>query len=114
VSRDAAALHHMLAAIDRIEQYLPQSQASFMGDLKTQDAVIRCLEIIGEASKRVSTELRARHPDVPWRQAAALRDVLSHDYMSINMATVWNAATKHLPPLRGDIERVLDDLPHPD
>ena len=81
-----------------------------MGDTKTQDAVVRNLEIIGEATKRLTSELRDRYPNIPWKKAAAFRDVLSHDYMGIDSTIVWNVVESHLPELRESIKTVLGEL----
>ncbi len=83
-----------------VERYTADGRDAFMADDKTQDAVVRNLEIIGEAAKRLSDDLRNKHPEIPWKQAAGLRDVLSHDYMSIDLTIVWNVIDARLPALR--------------
>lgn len=76
----------------------------FLEELETQDAVIRNLEIIGEATKNLSAELRARHTDVPWNGMAGLRDRLFHGYFGVNLDVVWHIATVDLPELTVQIE----------
>jgi uncharacterized protein with HEPN domain len=100
VSDDNAYLGHILDAIDRIQTYTAEGRDAFMGDTMVQDAVVRNFEIIGEAAKRLSGDVRRRHSEIPWRQVAGFRDVLSHDYMSIDLTIVWNAIESHLPSLR--------------
>ena len=72
-----------------------------------QDAVIRQLEIIGEASKRVSLDLRAAHPEVAWRRICGLRDVLIHDYMAVDLEAVWNIAQASIPKLKDCVAGIL-------
>ncbi len=105
---DLLYLRHILQAIDRIQAYTAAGQDAFRGDLKTQDAVVRNLQIIGEASKRVSDETRAAHPDVPWRAMTGMRDRVVHDYFGVSLDIVWDVVENHLPPLR---EKVLRALP---
>jgi uncharacterized protein with HEPN domain len=86
---------------------------AFAGDEKTAFAVVRALEIVGEATKRIPQDVRDRHPDVPWRAMAGIRDKLIHDYTSVNLAIVWKTVTEDLPPLGLQIERILAE-PRPE
>ena len=70
--------------------------------------MIRQLEIIGEATKRLSPQMLGRHPEVPWRQVAGMRDVLIHDYMGVDLERVWNVVQRDLPLLRKAFERLLE------
>lgn len=74
-----------------------------------QDAVIRNFEVIGEATKRLSTELRAAYPNVPWQQIAGFRDVLIHDYLKVNLNRVWGVIELNLPELKATVEEILQD-----
>ena len=80
---------------------------AFLTDTRTQDAVIRNLEIIGEATKNLSTELRARYPDVPWKGMAGVRDRLIHHYFGVNLDIVWNIVTAELPDVALQIEEII-------
>lgn len=103
-------LAHILERIERIEQYTVGGRDSFMADLKVQDAVIRNLEVIGEASKRVGLDFRKAYPEIPWRGMAALRDVLIHDYDVVDMAEVWSVIERELPPLKKALTAFLPPL----
>jgi len=80
---------------------------AFLNDVKTQDAVIRNLEIIGEATKHISAELRAAHPGPPWRGMAGVRDRLIHHYFGVNLDIVWHIVTAELPDVAEQIEGII-------
>lgn len=97
---DKLYLQHILECIDNIESYVPNGESDFFSSKLIQDAVIRNLEIVGEATKRVSMDLRSQYPDVPWREMAGLRDVLIHNYFGVDNEIVWNVVTNELPLLK--------------
>ena len=103
-------LAHILECIERIERFTLEGQAAFLADRKTQDAVIRNLEVIGEAAKRINTEYRAAHPDIPWHSMAAMRDVLIHDYEGVDLARVWRVIEHEFAPLKAAITALLPPL----
>lgn len=78
----------------------------FLEDRKTQDAVVRNLEVMGEAAKNISSAFKARYPDVPWKEIAGLRDKLIHFYFGIDYKIVWSVVKKELPKLRKQIEAI--------
>jgi uncharacterized protein with HEPN domain len=82
---------------------------AFCADEKTQFAVVRALEIIGEAAKRVTEATRDRHPQVPWRSMCGIRDKLIHDYVSVNQEIVWKTVAEDLPGLRLAIQRIIEE-----
>jgi uncharacterized protein with HEPN domain len=109
VNRDAVYLGHILDGIARIERYSAVGQARFLAESHWQDAMIRQLEVIGEATKRLSPELRGRYPEVAWRRMAGLRDVLFHDYMGVDLDVVWGVAQRALPDLKRQIQMIVDE-----
>ncbi|MGA7435863.1 MAG: HepT-like ribonuclease domain-containing protein, partial [Solirubrobacterales bacterium] len=78
----------MLEAIERVLKYTDSGESSFKADRKTQDAVLRNLETLGEAAKRVDEKTRALAPEAPWREITGFRDVLAHDYLEIDLELV--------------------------
>jgi len=104
---DPAYLRHILDAVARIETYVLSGRDVFFATPHLQDAVVRQLEIIGEATKRLSAGLRAARPEVPWRQMAGLRDVLIHDYMGVDFAVVWGIVEQHLPEVKRGVAAIL-------
>ena len=107
MSDDRLYLLDMLESIQLIESYAEEGYKAFRQTRKTQDAVIRNFEIIGEATKNISLELREAHRDVPWRRMAGLRDVLIHRYGRIDLDEVWGVVQDNLPVLKGKIEAIL-------
>jgi uncharacterized protein with HEPN domain len=103
-------LAHILERAIRIEEYLRDGEVVFTRDPKTQDAVIRNFEVIGEAAKRVPAEYRAAHPSIPWQLMAGFRDVLIHGYEGVDLGRVWITATRDLPAVRSAIAAILPPL----
>ncbi|GEM_PF-18679 len=106
---DWAYLRHILEAAGRIEEYISIGRDQFLLETLRQDATIRQLEVIGEAVKRLSPSIRIQYPGVPWRQIAGTRDVLIHDYMGVDIDRVWEIATREVPELKHEVERVLSE-----
>ena len=104
---------HILDSIDAVESYLDgMTLESFTRDAKTQDAVTRRLEIIGEAVKSLDSlvpELLAGHPDVPWKSIKGMREKLAHDYDTVSVTILWNTATRELPLLRGAVRMLAQE-----
>ncbi|MBI5815762.1 MAG: DUF86 domain-containing protein [Nitrospinae bacterium] len=82
----------------------------FEKDRKTVNAVLRSLEVLGEAAKRIPEEIRAKAPDVPWKYMAGMRDKLIHEYFGVDLSVVWAVIKNELPPLRPQIELLLAKL----
>lgn len=101
-------LEHILESIEEIERNIHKmSESKFYESTTIQDAVIRRLEIIGEAVRNVPDSFRERYPDIPWRKIAGLRDVLIHEYFGVDMKLVWQIANKDIPKLKKQISELL-------
>lgn len=101
-------LEDILTAIDEtIEFTAGMSFEAFCADRKTINAVVRSLEVMGEAAKRIPDDLRAQAPDLPWKYMAAMRDKLIHEYFGVDLGIVWTVIQKELPPVRPEIARLV-------
>ena len=101
-------LAKILECIERITQYTSSGKADFLSNIMIQDAVIRNLEIIGEASKRVESDYKSAHPEIPWRDIVAARNRLIHGYFSIDRDIVWHTITTDIPPLITALDAIRD------
>ena len=98
----------IMEAIARIRSYTSgMSIQSFVNDAKTFDAVVRNLEIIGEATKKVPEHLRTQNSDIDWKKIASLRDILIHEYFGIDTEIIWDIIQSKLPILEKQVSRML-------
>lgn len=105
---DKDSLGDIYEAIDLISLYTKGlTYREFLEDRKVQDAIVRNFEVIGEASKNITSVFKAKFPDVPWKKLAGLRDKLIHFYFGIDYKIVWSIAKKELPKLRKQIKEIL-------
>lgn len=103
-------LDDLLESIALIEEYVKDiDEITFEGDSQIQDSVIRRLEIIGEAVKRLPDELKDKYSQIPWKEIAGLRDVLTHEYFGVSMPRVWKVIIDDLPKLKEQIERIHEE-----
>ncbi len=102
------SLSDILEAVKRIRIYTSgMDYETFMDDMKTRDAVVRNLEIIGEASKNVKNDFREKSPEVPWKEMAGMRDKLIHQYFGVNYEIVWTIIHEELPQVFDSINKIL-------
>jgi uncharacterized protein with HEPN domain len=100
----------MLEAIDRITTYVDgMNPKQFLADSRTQDAVLRNLEVLGEASKRIPFAIQHRHASIPWSRIGDMRNILVHEYHSVDPAIILDAARHDLPPLVAPLKALLQE-----
>jgi len=75
-----------------------------------QSAVVRQIEVIGEAAKNISRDIRAHHPEVPWKEITAMRNILIHEYFQVDLSILWKSATEDIPNLKSQIQRIIKNL----
>lgn len=103
----AILLENIRTAIGKIERYIAGlDQAAFLSDEKTIDAVVRNLEIIGEAARQLPGEWKDRHPVIRWSQIAGMRNRIVHDYTGVDLEIVWNILQTSMPELRSQIDQI--------
>lgn len=111
MERDALFLGHILGSIDKIHQYTAGiEQRDFRAQSVLQDAVIRQLEIIGEAVKNISADTKARRPSIRWKDIAGMRDRLIHGYVGVDIEAVWLTVTMDIPSPQKTVKTLLDEL----
>ncbi|EKD78628.1 MAG: protein of unknown function DUF86 [uncultured bacterium] len=102
----------IVEAIDKIQKYVADfSEENFVNDELLQDAVIRRLTIIGEAVKNIPDSIKQEFPDVAWRKAAGMRDIVIHNYFGVDNSAAWDTVQKDLPLFSRQIEQVLKKYP---
>ena len=105
---DTVFLRHILDAINKIQEYAQDMDfEKFRKSSLVQDGVIRQLEIVGEATKNLSEEIRGKHSDIPWKDIAGMRDKLIHQYFGVDIAGVWETVEKDIPLLKSKLIKLL-------
>jgi len=107
VKDDRPYLADILQALRRVEEIGQRGREAFLRDWVLQDAAVRNFEIVGEAVKRVSPELQAKHPEIPWADLAGFRDVLIHQYFRVDLEIVWALIDRRVAGLRAEVARLI-------
>ncbi len=107
---DRLYLIHIQECGARVIEYTRQGKSFFLTDPKTQDAVIRNLQIMAESSRRLSDLFKSQHPEVDWRSLWGFRNVLVHDYLGVDVERVWEIVENQLPTLNRQVEEMLGPL----
>jgi len=113
VKDDRLYLHHILEWIRFVEDFTKEGKEFFLSDRKTQDAVIRNLQILAESATRLSNHLKAQHTDVDWGAIAAFRNAVLHDYLGVDLQQVWRVVANALPDLKRTVGAMLRQLGNP-
>ncbi len=104
---DRVYLEHIRDALNDIATYTNVGRAAFLADRMRQDATLRKLQVIGQAVKNLSEDIRSHHPEIPWKQIAGMRDKVIHDYFGVNLEIVWAVVDKDLPKLETAVTELL-------
>lgn len=108
---DIAYLEHINAAISKIGKYKKgKTRGKFMNSSLVQDGIIRQIEIIGEAVKKLSAKTKGRYPNIPWKDIAGMRDKLIHEYFGVDLAAVWDTVEKDIPSFKEEIKKILKEI----
>ena len=107
---DRERLRDILEAIERIERYTAKGREEFERDELIQTWVVHHIQIIGEAARKLSEEVHSEHDQVPWPAIIAMRNILVHDYFSVDIDEVWSTVERNLPDLKANISSIMDDM----
>lgn len=105
-------LADIVRACDLVARYISAGEAAFFLNEQIQDAVMRRLEIIGEATKQLTDATKLKAPSEPWKQITGMRDKLIHAYFGVDLDVVWQTASNELPAFRATVARLLSDSEH--
>jgi uncharacterized protein with HEPN domain len=105
----------ILTSFQEVEDFTGGMEfGTFVGDKKTVNAVIRSMEVMGEAARKIPTEVREKYPEIPWKRMSGMRDKLIHEYSGIDLEIVWNVVKTELPPIKPLFQQILHDMERQD
>jgi uncharacterized protein with HEPN domain len=107
---DRLYLVYIRECIARIEEYTVDGKQAFLTDTKTQDAVLRNLQVLAESTQKMSQETKAQHPEIDWRNIGAFRNVLVHHYLGIDLEQTWDVVQNDIPDLKAKLEVLFSEL----
>lgn len=104
-------VEHIIESIELLEKYLGRvKKERFLKSNQLQDAVIRRIEVIGEAVKNIPILVREKHPKIPWREMSAMRNILIHEYFAVDLEIAWNTVKLDLPKLKRQLQKLVKEL----
>lgn len=104
-------LQDILTSVNNIEEYVQEmTQEVFVNDKKTIDAVVRNLEIIGQAARNIPSEITAKYPEIPWKEMVSMRNKVLHEYFGIDLDILWKTIKEDIPRLKGQIKNLPELL----
>ncbi len=110
---DRARLQHMVDAVDNIEKYAVHGRYQFMNDELVRTYIVHHLQILGEAGTKLTTDLKDRHPEIPWPKVLGIRHIIVHDYFQVDYEIVWDVVVNELATLKTQLKEIIDTLDGP-
>jgi len=111
MNHDINRLEHMLDACEKLIKFTNVDYSDYQNSDEKQAAVARYFEILGEASGKISSELKSQYPDIPWQITISLRNILIHDYVKVDYDELWKTAKEDIPILQAQIRNILQNMP---
>ena len=106
---DRVYFEYILLCIEKIEDYTKMEKSLYMRSTMVQDAVVRNLQVLAESTQQISDSVKKNYPDTEWQAISGFRNILVHDYLGLDLKLIWSVVEKRLPPLRLEIEKMLND-----